>query len=157
MEVVQNRWKEPYLREEKQDALKFHKKLPLYKPSSLVVDSNVLAKELGYDVYPDDILDRTDIVQAIGFGNRELMVGFCQNIQKYSPVDSFVKPVPWMMPGYTDEVIMAAGTFTQGSSIELSCDGPLREPYIAFFQGGLFFDHARYALINAFKDLKKEV
>ena len=117
----------------------------------------VLARELGYTVYPYDIIDRTDIVQAIEFNDEKLMIKFCQGIQKYSPVDSFVRPEPWDMPGYEDKVIMAAGTFTQGSSIELSCDGPLRTPYIAYFQGGLFFDHAKYAITNTFKDLKKEV
>lgn len=117
----------------------------------------VLAKKLGYDVYPYDIINRTDIVQAIEFNNEKLMIRFCQGIQKYSPVDSFVKPEPWNMPGYEDKVIMAAGTFTQGSSIELSCDGPLRAPYIAYFQGGLFYDHAKYAITKAFQELMKEV
>jgi cystathionine beta-lyase family protein involved in aluminum resistance len=112
-----------------------------------------LAKALGYKTYPEDRYDRTDIVQSIVFGNEEKLTAFCQSIQKYSPVDSFVKPFPWDMPGYQDKVIMAAGTFTQGSSIELSCDAPLREPYIAYLQGGLFYDHTKYAVVNAFKDI----
>jgi cystathionine beta-lyase family protein involved in aluminum resistance len=112
-----------------------------------------LAGSLGYKVIPDDIEDRTDIVQSIIFDSENELISFCQCIQKYSPVDSYVRPLPWSMPGYDDKVIMAAGTFTQGSSIELSCDAPLRSPYTAYLQGGLFYDHTRYAVVNAFKEL----
>jgi len=114
-----------------------------------------MAEFLGYEACPPSSEKRTDIVQAIRFKDQEALISFCRSIQKYSPVDSFVVPFPWDMPGYEDKVIMAAGTFTSGSSIELSCDGPLREPYTAYFQGGLFYDHARYALVKAFEDMSK--
>ena len=99
-----------------------------------VLASKVL-EELGYKVEPRYNDERVDIVQNIEFGNEEDLVKYCQGIQMASPVDSFAIPMPWDMPGYEDKVIMAAGTFTQGSSIELSCDGPIRKPYIAYMQG----------------------
>jgi cystathionine beta-lyase family protein involved in aluminum resistance len=114
-----------------------------------------MAELLGFEAFPGSSEKRTDIVQAIGFKDQETMVSFCRSIQKYSPVDSFVVPFPWDMPGYESKVIMAAGTFTSGSSIELSCDAPIREPYTAYFQGGLFYDHARYALLKAFEEMNK--
>ena len=82
-------------------------------------------------------------ISKIIFGDREKLIKFCKGIQKGSPIDSFVECEPWAMPGYNDEVIMAAGAFIQGSSIELSADAPIREPYIAYLQGGLTFDHAK--------------
>ncbi|KMT23033.1 aminotransferase class I/II-fold pyridoxal phosphate-dependent enzyme [Clostridium cylindrosporum] len=97
----------------------------------------------GYDVCPGSFDKRSDIILAIKFGNEKDLVNFCKGIQKGSPVDSFVECEPWEMPGYTSKVIMAAGAFNQGSSIELSADGPIREPYIAYMQGGLTFDHGK--------------
>lgn len=92
---------------------------------------------------------RTDLVQSVIFNDREKMITFCQAIQSASPVNAYVKPIPSPMPGYTDDVIMAAGTFVQGSSIELTADGPLRPPYIAFVQGGLTFSHVKIAVLSA--------
>lgn len=97
----------------------------------------------GYEVCPKTFTKRSDIILAIKFGNEKDLVNFCKGIQKGSPVDSFVECEPWDMPGYTSKVIMAAGAFNQGSSIELSADGPIREPYIAYIQGGLTFDHGK--------------
>ena len=100
---------------------------------------------------------RSDIIQAIELGSKEKMVAFCQGLQKYSPVDAFVSPEPWDMPGYSDQVIMAAGTFVQGASIELSADGPIREPYIVYLQGGLTFEHSIIGMMGAaqaIEDLK---
>lgn len=96
----------------------------------------------GFEVLPKYTDKRSDIIQAIKFNNKENLIKFCKGIQKGSPIDSYVECEPWAMPGYTDEVIMAAGAFIQGSSIELSADAPIREPYIAYLQGGLTFDHA---------------
>jgi cystathionine beta-lyase family protein involved in aluminum resistance len=111
------------------------------------------AKRLGYKVYPDNDKQRGDIVQAIEFGSEKKLTAFCRAIQRYSPVDSHLTLMPWEMPGYSDKIIMASGSFTQGSSIELSCDAPIREPYIAYLQGGLFYDHIKYAVICAFNDI----
>lgn len=97
----------------------------------------------GYDICPKTFDKRSDIILAIRFGNEKDLVNFCKGIQKGSPVDSFLECEPWDMPGYTSKVIMAAGAFNQGSSIELSADGPIREPYIAYMQGGLTFDHGK--------------
>ena len=113
-----------------------------------VLTSKVLEK-LGYDVEPKYDDNRCDIVQNIIFNDEEKLIKFCQGIQKGSPIDSFVIPIPSYMPGYKDKVIMAAGTFTQGSSIELSCDGPIRSPYIAYMQGGLTYEYGKLALIDA--------
>lgn len=115
-----------------------------------------IAKMLGYDVYPDPDEQRGDIVQAIKFGSAKKLISFCRAVQKYSPVDSHLTLMPWEMPGYNDKIIMASGSFTQGSSIELSCDAPIREPYIAYLQGGLFYDHIKYAVINAFCEIDGE-
>ena len=98
---------------------------------------------LGYPVVPDGKESRHDIIQAVTLGSAEGVIAFCKGIQAAAPVDSYVSPEPWAMPGYNDEVIMAAGAFIQGSSIELSADAPIREPYIAYLQGGLTFDHAK--------------
>jgi cystathionine beta-lyase family protein involved in aluminum resistance len=112
-----------------------------------------LMEELGFIVSPRYDEARSDIVQAIKFGSAELLVRFCQEIQKASPVDSYVTPEPAMMPGYEDPVIMAGGTFIQGSSIELSADGPIREPYICYMQGGLSRAHGKMALLSALENL----
>ena len=104
---------------------------------------------LGFDVIPKYKDKRSDIIQAIKFNNPDKLIKFCKGIQKGSPVDSFVECEPWDMPGYNDKVIMAAGSFVQGSSIELSADAPIREPYIAYLQGGLTFEHGKIGLLIA--------
>ena len=119
-----------------------------------VLASKVL-EELGYKVEPRYNDERVDIVQNIEFGNEKDLVKYCQGIQMASPVDSFAIPMPWDMPGYEDKVIMAAGTFTQGSSIELSCDGPIRKPYIAYMQGSLTYEYGKIAIIKAVSNLTK--
>lgn len=108
-----------------------------------------LFARLGYRVSPGVKEVRGDIIQAIELGAPEKLIAFCGGIQKYSPVDSFAAPEPWDMPGYADQVIMAAGTFVQGASIELSADGPMREPYNVFLQGGLTFEHAVLGVLGA--------
>ena len=113
-----------------------------------ILTSKVM-EDLGYKVEPRYNDKRVDIVQNIEFGSEEKLIKFCEGIQAASPIDSFVVPVPWDMPGYVDKVIMAAGTFTQGSSIELSCDGPIRKPYIAYMQGSLTYEYGKIALIKA--------
>ncbi len=105
--------------------------------------------ELGFDVEPLWNTRRSDIIQTVITATPERLCAFCQGIQAGSPVDSFVTPEPWAMPGYSDEVIMAAGAFTQGSSIELSADGPLRAPYTAFFQGGLTYQSGKIGILSA--------
>lgn len=113
-----------------------------------ILTSKVLEK-LGYKVEPKFDEERADIVQNIIFNNRELLIKYCQGIQSGSPIDSNALPIPTEMPGYDDEIIMASGSFTQGSSIEISCDGPLREPFIAYQQGALTYESGKYALISA--------
>ena len=109
--------------------------------------------ELGFSVFPGPDDERNDIIQAVSFNDPDKLVAFCGGIQAASPVDSFVKPEPWDMPGYDDKVIMAAGAFVSGSSIELSADGPLRSPYAAYFQGGLTWYHARFGIMNSLEKL----
>ena len=111
-------------------------------------------ENLGYDVEPKYNEERADIVQNIIFHNEDKLIKFCQGIQAASPIDSYVEPIPWDMPGYQDKVIMAAGTFTQGSSIELSCDGPMREPYIAYLQGSLMYPYGKLAIMKALEYIK---
>lgn len=108
-----------------------------------------LFESLGFEVTPKHNENRGDIIQCVTLGSREGLIAFCQGMQSGAPVDSFVVPEPWAMPGYTDEVIMAAGAFTLGASIELSADGPLREPYAAWMQGGLNFHSARAGVLLA--------
>lgn len=108
---------------------------------------------LNYKVEPKFDENRADIVQNIIFENDKDLINYCQGIQLASPIDSFALPEPWDMPGYDDKVIMAAGAFTQGSSIELSCDGPLRPPYIAYQQGGLTYDYGKIGVMNAVERL----
>ena len=119
-----------------------------------ILTSKVL-EDIGYDVEPKYNEERTDIVQNIIFRDREKLIRYCQSIQSASPVDANALPLPWDMPGYDDQVIMAAGCFTQGSSIELSCDGPLREPYVAYQQGSLTYQYGRLAIMKAITDLIK--
>ena len=102
-----------------------------------------IMQDLGYKVIPSNDIQPQDIVKSVVFGNEKDLIKFVQTVQSISPVESYVTPYPWDMPGYDDKVIMAAGTFVGGSSIELSCDGPIREPYIAYFQGGLTYEHVR--------------
>ena len=112
-----------------------------------------MLEELGYTVEPKFNDKRSDIVQTIEFGDKEKLIKFCQGIQAASPIDSSSVPEPWDMPGYTDQVIMAAGAFTQGSSIELSCDAPIRPPYIAFLQGGLTYEYGKLGVLKAVSKL----
>ena len=119
------------------------------------VFASLMLEKLGYDVEPKYNEERADIVQNIIFRDPEKLIKYCQGIQQASPIDSHVTPEPWDMPGYTDKVIMAAGTFTQGSSIELSCDGPIREPYIAYEQGGLTYEYGKIGVMKAISNLLK--
>ena len=105
--------------------------------------------KLGYKTLPLPTEVRGDIIQAIELGSADKLIAFCGGIQKYSPVDSFAAPEPWDMPGYADKIIMAAGTFVQGASIEFSADGPLRAPYNVYLQGGLTFEHAIIGIMGA--------
>lgn len=102
---------------------------------------------LGYRTIPNGTEERYDIIQAIEFGKPELLIAFCEGIQAAAPVDSYVTPTPWAMPGYDSDVIMAAGAFVSGASIELSADGPVKPPYAAYFQGGLTYPHAKFGII----------
>ncbi len=113
-----------------------------------ILTSKVM-ENLGYKTAPKWNENRADIVQTIEFNDKEKMIKYCQGIQAGSPIDSSTTPIPWDMPGYDDQVIMAAGAFTQGSSIELSCDAPLRKPYIAFQQGGLTYEYGKLGLMKA--------
>lgn len=108
---------------------------------------------LGYEVSPTAEESRTDIIQAVKFNNKDALITFCQGIQKGAAIDSHVTPQPWDMPGYSDQVIMAAGTFVQGASIEMSADAPIRSPYIAYIQGGLTYTHAKLCILKAIQEL----
>lgn len=108
---------------------------------------------LGYSVIPDGRESRHDIIQAVTFGNPESVIAFCEGIQAAAPVDSHVRPEPWDMPGYDAQVIMAAGAFVSGSSIELSADGPIKPPYAVYFQGGLTWQHARFGILRTLQSL----
>ncbi|HWQ79260.1 MAG TPA: methionine gamma-lyase family protein [Anaerovoracaceae bacterium] len=110
-------------------------------------------ENLGFDVCPKPEDQRSDIIEAVKLGNPESVVAFCEGIQASAPVDAHVKPVPWDMPGYEDQVIMAAGAFVQGSSIELSADAPIRPPYIVYFQGGLTYEHSKFGVMKALQAL----
>ncbi len=110
-------------------------------------------ERLGLNVIPNATESRHDIIQAVELGSAERMVAFCEGIQAAAPVDSYVTPVPWAMPGYDSEVIMAAGAFIQGSSIELSADGPIRPPYAIYFQGGLTWYHAKLGILMSLQKM----
>lgn len=134
----------------------------LYLAPSVVASSlktavfaSKLMEDLGYNVSPKYDEKRADIVQTIEFGDEKKLISFCQGIQKGSAVDSTAVPTPYDMPGYGDKVIMASGSFVQGSSIELSCDGPIREPYIAFLQGGLTYEYGKLGVLKAVQNLQK--
>lgn len=113
-------------------------------------------EKLGFKVVPGGKEERYDIIQAVELRSAKGLIAFCKGIQAAAPVDSFVTPEPWAMPGYDDDVIMAAGAFVQGSSIELSADGPLREPYAAYFQGGLTWYHAKLGIIMSMQKMYEE-
>ena len=119
-----------------------------------VLTSKVM-ESLGYDVEPKYNDDRCDIVQNIIFRDRKKLIKYVQGVQYGSPIDANVTAIPWDMPGYTDQVIMASGSFTQGSSIEFSCDAPIREPFIAYQQGGLTYEYGKLGLISAIENLEK--
>ena len=112
-----------------------------------------LYEKLGFKVVPNSTESRHDIIQAVEFGTAEGVIAFCKGIQAAAPVDSFVTPEPWDMPGYDAQVIMAAGAFVSGSSIELSADGPIKPPYAVYFQGGLTFEHARFGIMKTLQSL----
>ncbi|MCI8969183.1 MAG: hypothetical protein HFH75_16700 [Lachnospiraceae bacterium] len=117
-----------------------------------VFAANIYEK-LGFRVVPDSTESRHDIIQAVEFGSPEGVIAFCKGIQAAAPVDSFVTPEPWDMPGYDSQVIMAAGAFVSGSSIELSADGPIKPPYAVYFQGGLTFEHARFGIMKTLQSV----
>src|SRR5699024_1994106 len=111
---------------------------------------------LGFSVVPNGTESRHDIIQAVTFGTREGVIAFCKGIQAAAPVDSYVTPEPWDMPGYDAPVIMAAGAFVQGSSIELSADGPIKAPYAVYFQVGLTWYHAKLGILMSLQKLIEE-
>ena len=117
-----------------------------------VFAANIYEK-LGFKVVPDSVESRHDIIQAVEFGSAEGVIAFCKGIQAAAPVDSFVTPEPWDMPGYDSPVIMAAGAFVSGSSIELSADGPIKLPYAVYFQGGLTFEHAQFGIMKTLQSV----
>jgi len=120
-----------------------------------ILAANIYEK-LGYSVIPNGTESRHDIIQAVTFGSAEGVIAFCQGIQAAAPVDSYVTPEPWAMPGYDSEVIMAAGAFVQGSSIELSADGPIKPPYAVYFQGGLTWPHAKFGILMSLEQLVRK-
>ena len=117
-----------------------------------VFAANIYEK-LGFAVVPDGTESRHDIIQAVTFGNAEGVIAFCEGIQAAAPVDSHVTPEPWDMPGYDAKVIMAAGAFVSGSSIELSADGPIKPPFAVYFQGGLTWQHAKFGILKSLQSL----
>ncbi len=110
-------------------------------------------EKLGFKTVPNATEDRHDIIQAVEFGKPELIQAFCEGIQAAAPVDSFVTPIPWDMPGYDSQVIMAAGAFVSGASIELSADAPMKEPYAVYFQGGLTYQHAKFGIMMSLQKI----
>ncbi len=109
---------------------------------------------LGYEVNPSTYENRSDIIQSIRLKDKKALILFCQAIQEAAPIDSYLNLEPWNMPGYSSKVIMAAGAFVQGSSIELSADAPIKEPYIVYFQGGLTYEHAKIGVLKSITKLK---
>lgn len=135
----------------------------LYLAPSVVCSSmktatfaSYLLEKLGYDVDPIYNEDRTDIIQTINLGIGDKLVKFCEGIQKASPIESYVKPVPAPMPGYPDDEVMAGGSFISGATIELSCDGPMTPPYTAYMQGGLTYDYGKLGIMLAINEIMKE-
>ena len=117
-----------------------------------VFAANIYEK-IGFPVIPNSYESRHDIIQAVTFGKPEGVIAFCHGIQAAAPVDSYVTPQPWDMPGYDSKVIMAAGAFVSGSSIELSADGPIAPPYAVYFQGGLTWQHAKLGILKSLQNL----
>ncbi|MDD2484082.1 MAG: methionine gamma-lyase family protein [Eubacteriales bacterium] len=113
-------------------------------------------ENLGFEICPKPEDTRSDIIQSVKLGSPEAVIAFCEGIQAAAPIDAHVKPIPWDMPGYEDPIIMAAGAFVQGSSIELSADAPIRPPYIVYFQGGLTYEHSKFGVIRALQALKEQ-
>jgi cystathionine beta-lyase family protein involved in aluminum resistance len=113
-------------------------------------------EKLGFKVIPNGSEPRYDIIQAVELGTDKGLIAFCKGIQAAAPVDSYVTPEPWAMPGYDSDVIMAAGAFVQGSSIELSADGPLKPPYNVYFQGGLTWYHAKLGIMMSMQKMSEE-
>lgn len=135
----------------------------LYMAPSVVASSlktnifaSLLLEKLGYETNPQYLDIRSDIVLAITFNNPDKLIQYVEGIQEYSAIDNYIKPIPSDMPGYEDKIIMASGSFIQGSSIEISCDGPIRPPYIAYMQGGLTYQYGRLAVINAVRKIYEE-
>lgn len=164
IELVSERLNSPGIGKEAGPTLGFNKLIlqGLYFAPSVVSSSiktitlaSMLFEEKGYRVEPKYNDERADIVQAIEFGDKDLLVKFCKSIQSSSAIDSYVSPEPDDMPGYEDKVIMASGSFTQGSSIEISCDGPIREPFIAYLQGSLTYEYGKIAIFKAIKELEE--
>jgi len=114
-------------------------------------------ESLGYHTIPNATEPRYDIIQAVEFGDPDLLIAFCEGIQAASPIDSYVTPTPWAMPGYDSDVIMAAGTFVSGASIELSADGPIKPPYAVYFQGGITYPHAKYGIMKSLQRIVDKV
>ncbi len=110
-------------------------------------------ESLGFKAIPDSTEERYDIIEAVEFGSPDLIQAFCEGIQSAAPVDSFVTPIPWDMPGYDSQVIMAAGAFVSGASIELSADAPMKEPYAVYFQGGLTYPHAKFGILSSLQKI----
>lgn len=119
------------------------------------VFASAMFEQLGFETKPHWSEPRTDLIQAVRFGGAEQLIAFVQGIQQAAAVDAHVVPEPWDMPGYEHPVIMAAGTFIQGGSLELSADAPIREPFIAYMQGGLTFAHAKFGVLTALRRLIK--
>ena len=115
--------------------------------------ASAMFEKAGFPVLPNSVEERVDIIQAVTFGNPEGVIAFCKGIQAAAPIDSFVSPETWDMPGYDAPVIMAAGAFVSGSSIELSADGPIKPPYAVYFQGGLTWPHAKFGILKAFQSV----
>ena len=131
----------------------FHAPLVVTNSLKVATLTSAIMEKLNYKVEPKWYDDRADIVQNIIFEDENLLIKYCQGIQAYSPIDSKALAYPSDMPGYNDKVIMAAGSFTQGSSIELSCDGPLRPPFVAYQQGGITYEYGKLAVLNAISNL----
>lgn len=162
IDLVSDRYSAPGLGKEGGASFEHNKKIlqGLFMAPHIVCEAkkigifaSKLLEDLGFETEPKYDAVRSDIVQMIKFNDENTLIKFCQGIQAYSPVDSHVVPMPWDMPGYDSKVIMAAGAFTSGSSIELSCDGPLRSPYVAYLQGGLTYSYGKIAVIEAIKNI----
>ena len=164
LDLICDRYSAPGLGKEGGATFDFNRKVlqGLFMAPHIVTESKKIGiftarimEKLGYEVSPKYNEKRSDIVQMIKFNDPNKLIKFCQGIQYNSAVDSHVTAEPWDMPGYESKIIMASGSFTSGSSIELSCDGPVREPYVAYLQGGLTYSYGKIAVINAIKEMDK--